>query len=108
MKERRSLLVDLYIKENEIIKKHIDSVVENDFKNVEDRFINKLKDNNLVINYMELKEILSWLKVTLYINEKFTHEEENNNQVEIIENLNVKLFESDKQKLTLRFSIISI
>lgn len=99
MKERRNLLVELYIKENEIVKKHIDSVVENDFKNIEDRFINKLKDNNLVINYMELKEILSWIKVTLYINEKFTHEDENDNEVEIIENLNVKLFESDKQKL---------
>lgn len=99
MKERRNLLVELYIKENEIVKKHIDSVVENDFKNIEERFINKLKDNNLVINYMELKEILSWIKVTLYINEKFTHEDENDNEVEIIENLNVKLFESDKQKL---------
>lgn len=37
--------------------------------------------------------------MTLYINEKFTHEDENDNEVEIIENLNVKLFESDKQKL---------
>ncbi|HBF7091631.1 TPA: PTS sugar transporter subunit IIA [Clostridioides difficile] len=67
MKERRKLIVELYIKENEIIKKYIDSKLENDFKEVQEKFINKLKENNLVINYIELKEILSWLKVTMYI-----------------------------------------
>ncbi|MCE0777037.1 hypothetical protein LWF11_21420, partial [Clostridioides difficile] len=51
----------------EIIKKYIDSKLENDFKEVQEKFINKLKENNLVINYIELKEILSWLKVTMYI-----------------------------------------
>ncbi|MCC0650372.1 PTS sugar transporter subunit IIA, partial [Clostridioides sp. ZZV15-6598] len=70
MKERRELIVDLYIKENEIIKEYIDSSLENDFKKIQDKFISKLKENNLVINYMELKEILSWLKVTMYIDKQ--------------------------------------
>ncbi|MCC0666527.1 HTH domain-containing protein, partial [Clostridioides sp. ZZV15-6597] len=67
MKERRELIVDLYIKENEIIEEYIDSGLENDFKKIQEKFISKLRENNLVINYMELKEILSWLKVTMYI-----------------------------------------
>lgn len=99
MKERRNLLVELYTKENEIIKKHIDSVVENGFKNVEDELINELKEKNLVINYMELKEILSWLKITIYINEKFIELDENNSDLEKVEGSNIKLFESDKEDL---------
>ncbi|MCC3865003.1 PTS sugar transporter subunit IIA [Terrisporobacter petrolearius] len=99
MKERRNLLVELYTNENEIIKKHIDSVVENDFKNVEDELINELKEKNLVINYMELKEILSWLKITIYINEKFIELDENNNDLGKVEGSNIKLFESDKEDL---------
>ncbi|MCC0631427.1 PTS sugar transporter subunit IIA [Clostridioides sp. ZZV15-6388] len=70
MKERRELIVDLYIKENEIIEEYIDSGLENDFKKIQEKFISKLRENNLVINYMELKEILSWLKVTMYIDKQ--------------------------------------
>ncbi|VIF82168.1 transcriptional antiterminator BglG [Clostridioides difficile] len=70
MKERRKLIVELYIKENEIIKEYIDSSLENDFKKIQEKFINTLKENNLTINYMELKEILSWLKVTMYIDKQ--------------------------------------
>ncbi|MGX9755322.1 BglG family transcription antiterminator [Clostridioides difficile] len=82
MRERRELIVDLYIKENEIIKEYIDSNLENDFKKIQEKFISKLKENNLVINYMELKEILSWLKVTMYINkqDKLLELDDSNNE----------------------------
>lgn len=66
--EHRNLLVDLYIKKNPIIKEAIDINIENNFKDVENALINKLKIEDLNINYTELSEILAWLKVTIYIN----------------------------------------
>lgn len=66
--ERKNLIIELYTKNNKIIKKYIDDFVENDFKDIQEKLIDKLTKENLVINYTELKELLIWLKVTLYIN----------------------------------------
>ncbi|MDV4150367.1 PRD domain-containing protein [Clostridium sp. AL.422] len=68
--ERRNLLVDLYIKNNEIVRRVFDELIESDFKDVQDSLIETLKNMNLNINYTELNQIIVWLKVTIYINLK--------------------------------------
>ncbi|MCC0782808.1 HTH domain-containing protein [Clostridioides sp. ES-S-0108-01] len=108
MKERRELIVDLYIKENEIIKEYIDSSLENDFKEIQEKFINNLKENNLTINYMELKEILSWLKVTMYIDKqaKLLELDDSTNEYELnLSNEDYKILQSlIKKKARQKFS----
>ena len=70
LKERRNLLVDLYSKNNQIVKTAIGNDIDDDFEEVKDSLISTLKKQDLIINYTELAHLVAWLKVTIYINSK--------------------------------------
>lgn len=70
LKKRRNLLVDLYIKNNKIIKTTIDNDIHEGFEEVRNYLIDTLRKQELVINYTELTQLVDWLKVTIYINIK--------------------------------------
>lgn len=65
LRKRRELLVKLYLKDNRIVKEEVNKVVDERFVIIQDSLIDTLKSNNLNINYVELKELTAWLKVTI-------------------------------------------
>ena len=65
--KRRELLVKLYLDDNRIVKEEINKVVDRRFIVIQDSLIDTLKSNDLNINYVELKELTAWLKVTIFI-----------------------------------------
>lgn len=83
--EHRNLLVELYINENTIIREVIDNNVKAHFKYVEDAIINKLKIEDLNINYVELSEILAWIKVSIYIHSNLNTPIDDGDNMEIID-----------------------
>ena len=68
MVHRRKLLVDFYLKDNKIVKEAIDYAMKGRFTVVEKLLIENLKEKNFNINYVELNEVIAWVKVIIYVN----------------------------------------
>lgn len=66
-KERRELLIALYMNKNAIIMQQVDEMVDNQFYVMEENLMELLKQRNRIINYTELKELTIWLRISIYI-----------------------------------------
>lgn len=63
---KKSFILDYYEDGNEFISTFIESKIgSSNFKDIEKKLINLLKENELKTNYMELEQILSFIKVTI-------------------------------------------
>lgn len=102
--EHRKLLIELYLKDNEMVKKYIDNKIGDNFIYVKKTLINKLKRRNLDIYYVELNEIIAWLKVTIYIHLKINtpiNLHENSELLNIIaQKFNIGIPEGDIKEFT--------
>ncbi|MBC5628744.1 PTS sugar transporter subunit IIA [Clostridium sp. NSJ-6] len=87
---RRELLVKLYLKDNRIVKEEVNRVVDERFVSIQDSLIDTLKSSNLNINYVELKELTAWLKVTIFIHTRLN--------TDIIDNSDLSLVNSIQEK----------
>ncbi|GAA0742469.1 BglG family transcription antiterminator [Clostridium oceanicum] len=103
LEKRKKLIVDLYLKNNEVVREYIDKKIDKDFKYIEESLIEEIKDKNLVINYFELNEILVWLKVIIYIKlevRKILKEDiDSTIQLVIKEKYDVSFSKEDKREL---------
>lgn len=103
LRERKNLLTELYLKENEIVKEYIDKFIGIRFTAIKKALIKEIKRRKLIIDFSELSEILAWLKVTLYINKKNKDIQnlDNNNNLEktIKEKYNISFSQEDRKEL---------
>lgn len=103
LEQRKDLIVNLYLKENEVIRKYIDKSIGQEFTYIKKALIDEIKKENLIIDYSELKEILAWLKITIYINLKYKKllikDKQNNLELAMKEKYNVGFSEEDKKEL---------
>lgn len=103
LEKRKDLIVNFYLKENEVIRKYIDKIIGQEFTYIKKALIDEIKKENLIIDYSELKEILAWLKITIYINLKYKKllikDTQNNLELAMKEKYNVGFFEEDKKEL---------
>lgn len=65
MKQYKTLLNDLFFINNEIIEDAFKEIM-GDFSNVHSLLIEQIEKENLNINYNELKNVIVWLRVTVY------------------------------------------
>ncbi len=65
MKAYKTLLADLFYDENKIIEKEFDEVLK-DFTSIDNALIAQMEEEDLNINYNELKNVVVWLRVTAY------------------------------------------
>lgn len=61
----KQMLSELYFDENTFVVQSVHDVVK-DFNDVEDMLIKQLEKEALNINYQELKNVIVWLKVTIF------------------------------------------
>ncbi|MGL5647177.1 MAG: BglG family transcription antiterminator [Clostridium sp.] len=92
LKLRRDLLIHLYSNENEFVINEIDFYIDERFKMVQKCLIDTLKEKEVIINYIELTQLVTWLKVVIYINLKEKTSLNEDKDIQIIKKIN-KQFE---------------
>lgn len=67
---RKALISDLYIRGNEIIRKRIDNIVEESFSDIKKEILLYIKNNDYIVNDIELEKVFAYVRTSIYISLK--------------------------------------